>query len=171
MKRRGFTLAELVIVIGVSTLLVSTVIALLVSLREYSQFRAADIPVRDEIQSLERRIKDFFASYDSAEYPAPETDAAGSVLRFGSDTERIAAASAPSGATCIITFTSTSGGKITKKTVTALAVTSVLFEKGEGENIVKVIMKYRDNKNEEKSYSFMLVKQSMNKAVVPPEEP
>lgn len=159
MRRRGFTIAELAITIAVSTLLVSAVIALLVSLQEYSQFRAADIPVREELEQIEREIKDFFASYDSAEYPAPEPDASGSALRFGSDDSIAASGSSP----CTLTFTSLTDGEVSAEILTAPSVASVLFESGRRENIIKATIHYRDGENEEKSYSFMLVKKSANR--------
>ena len=85
MKKRGFTIVELVVAMSVSAIIVGSIVALLVFTQRYSQFRAADIPARDEMKNVETVIKDFFYKFDSSRYPAPvvETKGSESTLTFG----------------------------------------------------------------------------------------
>ena len=85
MKKRGFTVVELVVAMSVSAIIVGSIVALLVFTQRYSQFRAADIPARDEMKNVETVIKDFFYKFDSSRYPAPsvDTNENTSTLTFG----------------------------------------------------------------------------------------
>ena len=83
MKKRGFTVVELVVAMSVSAIIVGSIVALLVFTQRYSQFRAADIPARDEMKNVETVIKDFFYKFDNNSYPAPVVDENKSILTFG----------------------------------------------------------------------------------------
>ena len=69
MKKRGFTVVELVVAMSVSAIIVGSIVALLVFTQRYSQFRAADIPARDEMKNVETVIKDFFINLIKAVIP------------------------------------------------------------------------------------------------------
>lgn len=74
-KRKGFTLSELVVVLAVSVIILLIVFSLIATLQKHSQFRAASVQVRDELNSAQLAVERAFSALDSADYPAPETNA------------------------------------------------------------------------------------------------
>ena len=164
MKKRGFTVVELVVAMSVSAIIVGSIVALLVFTQRYSQFRAADIPARDEMKNVETVIKDFFYKFDSSRYPAlvVETNGSESTLTFGDG--RIVVNNAPF--SLDMEQKNTDGvWERTGGRVVSTRIQSVTFE--QDGNIVRVDIKYNDSHGNPKTYSFLLIKRSANTTTEP----
>ena len=164
MKKRGFTVVELVVAMSVSAIIVGSIVALLVFTQRYSQFRAADIPARDEMKNVETVIKDFFYKFDSSRYPAPvvETKGSESTLTFGEG--RIVVNNAPFS----LDMEQKNTDGVWEKTggrVVSTRIQSVTFE--QDGNIVRVDITYNDSHGNERTYSFLLIKRSANTTTEP----
>ena len=164
MKKRGFTVVELVVAMSVSAIIVGSIVALLVFTQRYSQFRAADIPARDEMKNVETVIKDFFYKFDKSSYPAPvvETNGSESTLTFGDG--RIVVNNAPFS----LDMEQKNTDGVWEKTggrVVSTRIQSVTFE--QDGNIVRVDIKYNDSHGNERTYSFLLIKRSANTTTEP----
>ena len=164
MKKRGFTVVELVVAMSVSAIIVGSIVALLVFTQRYSQFRAADIPARDEMKNVETVIKDFFYKFDKSSYPAPsvETIENKSTLTFGDG--RIVVNNAPFSLDMEQKNTDGAWEK-TGGRVVSTRIQSVTFE--QDGNIVRVDIKYNDSHGNPKTYSFLLIKRSANTTTEP----
>ena len=164
MKKRGFTVVELVVAMSVSAIIVGSIVALLVFTQRYSQFRAADIPARDEMKNVETVIKDFFYKFDSSRYPAPsvETNENTSTLTFGEG--RIVVNNAPFSLDMEQKNTDGAWEK-TGGRVVSTRIQSVTFD-SDG-NIVRVDITYNDSHGNPKTYSFLLIKRSANAPTKP----
>ena len=164
MKKRGFTIVELVVAMSVSAIIVGSIVALLVFTQRYSQFRAADIPARDEMKNVETVIKDFFYKFDSNSYPAPsvETNGSESTLTFGDG--RIVVNNASFSLDMEQKNTDGAWEK-TGGRVVSTRIQSVTFD-SDG-NIVRVDIKYNDSHGNPKTYSFLLIKRSANTTTEP----
>ena len=166
MKKRGFTVVELVVAMSVSAIIVGSIVALLVFTQRYSQFRAADIPARDEMKNVETVIKDFFYKFDSSRYPAPvvETNESEnkSTLTFGYG--RIVV----NNASFSLDMEQKNTDGVWEKTggrVVSTRIQSVTFE--QDGNIVRVDITYNDSHGNERTYSFLLIKRSANTTTEP----
>ena len=162
MKKRGFTVVELVVAMSVSAIIVGSIVALLVFTQRYSQFRAADIPARDEMKNVETVIKDFFYKFDSSRYPAPSVDENKSTLTFGDG--RIVV----NNASFSLDMEQKNTDGVWEKTggrVVSTRIQSVTFE--QDGNIVRVDIKYNDSHGNPKTYSFLLIKRSANATTEP----
>ena len=164
MKKRGFTVVELVVAMSVSAIIVGSIVALLVFTQRYSQFRAADIPARDEMKNVETVIKDFFYKFDNNSYPAPsvETNGSESILTFGEG--RIVV----NNASFSLDMEQKNTDGVWEKTggrVVSTRIQSVTFE--QDGNIVRVDIKYNDSHGNERTYSFLLIKRSANTTTEP----
>ena len=164
MKKRGFTVVELVVAMSVSAIIVGSIVALLVFTQRYSQFRAADIPARDEMKNVETVIKDFFYKFDNNSYPAPsvETNGSESILTFGEG--RIVV----NNASFSLDMEQKNTDGLWEKTggrVVSTRIQSVTFDR-DG-NIVRVDIKYNDSHGNPKTYSFLLIKRSANTTTEP----
>ena len=164
MKKRGFTVVELVVAMSVSAIIVGSIVALLVFTQRYSQFRAADIPARDEMKNVETVIKDFFYKFDNNSYPAPsvETNGSESILTFGEG--RIVV----NNASFSLDMEQKNTDGVWEKTggrVVSTRIQSVTFE--QDGNIVRVDIKYNDSHGNPKTYSFLLIKRSANATTEP----
>ena len=164
MKKRGFTVVELVVAMSVSAIIVGSIVALLVFTQRYSQFRAADIPARDEMKNVETVIKDFFYKFDNNSYPAPsvETIENKSTLTFGDG--RIVV----NNASFSLDMEQKNTDGVWEKTggrVVSTRIQSVTFE--QDGNIVRVDIKYNDSHGNERTYSFLLIKRSANATTEP----
>ena len=164
MKKRGFTVVELVVAMSVSAIIVGSIVALLVFTQRYSQFRAADIPARDEMKNVETVIKDFFYKFDKSSYPAPvvETNGSESTLTFGDG--RIVVNNAPFS----LDMEQKNADGVWEKTggrVVSTRIQSVTFE--QDGNIVRVDITYNDSHGNPKTYSFLLIKRSANTTTKP----
>ena len=164
MKKRGFTVVELVVAMSVSAIIVGSIVALLVFTQRYSQFRAADIPARDEMKNVETVIKDFFYKFDKSSYPAPvvETKGSESTLTFGDG--RIVVNNASFSLDMEQKNTDGAWEK-TGGRVVSTRIQSVTFE--QDGNIVRVDIKYNDSHGNPKTYSFLLIKRSANTTTEP----
>ena len=162
MKKRGFTVVELVVAMSVSAIIVGSIVALLVFTQRYSQFRAADIPARDEMKNVETVIKDFFYKFDSSRYPAPSVDENKSTLTFGDG--RIVVNNASFSLDMEQKNTDGAWEK-TGGRVVSTRIQSVTFE--QDGNIVRVDIKYNDSHGNERTYSFLLIKRSANTTTEP----
>ena len=164
MKKRGFTVVELVVAMSVSAIIVGSIVALLVFTQRYSQFRAADIPARDEMKNVETVIKDFFYKFDKSSYPAPsvETKGSESTLTFGDG--RIVVNNAPFSLDMEQKNTDGAWEK-TGGRVVSTRIQSVTFD-SDG-NIVRVDITYNDSHGNPKTYSFLLIKRSANTTTEP----
>lgn len=166
MKKRGFTVVELVVAMSVSAIIVGSIVALLVFTQRYSQFRAADIPARDEMKNVETVIKDFFYKFDSSRYPAPSVETNDSentsTLTFGDG--RIVVNNAPFSLDMEQKNTDGAWEK-TGGRVVSTRIQSVAFDR-DG-NIVRVDIKYNDSHGNERTYSFLLIKRSANTTTEP----
>ena len=162
MKKRGFTVVELVVAMSVSAIIVGSIVALLVFTQRYSQFRAADIPARDEMKNVETVIKDFFYKFDSSRYPAPVVDENKSILTFGDG--RIVV----NNASFSLDMEQKNTDGVWERTggrVVSTRIQSVTFE--QDGNIVRVDIKYNDSHGNERTYSFLLIKRSANTTTEP----
>ena len=164
MKKRGFTVVELVVAMSVSAIIVGSIVALLVFTQRYSQFRAADIPARDEMKNVETVIKDFFYKFDNNSYPAPvvETKGSESTLTFGEG--RIVV----NNASFSLDMEQKNTDGLWEKTggrVVSTRIQSVTFE--QDGNIVRVDITYNDSHGNPKTYSFLLIKRSANTTTEP----
>ena len=162
MKKRGFTVVELVVAMSVSAIIVGSIVALLVFTQRYSQFRAADIPARDEMKNVETVIKDFFYKFDSSRYPAPVVDENKSILTFGDG--RIVV----NNASFSLDMEQKNTDGVWERTggrVVSTRIQSVTFE--QDGNIVRVDIKYNDSHGNPKTYSFLLIKRSANTTTEP----
>ena len=164
MKKRGFTVVELVVAMSVSAIIVGSIVALLVFTQRYSQIRAADIPARDEMKNVETVIKEFFYKFDKSSYPAPsvETNESESTLTFGEG--RIVV----NNASFSLDMEQKNTDGLWEKTggrVVSTRIQSVTFE--QDGNIVRVDIKYNDSHGNERTYSFLLIKRSANTTTEP----
>ena len=162
MKKRGFTVVELVVAMSVSAIIVGSIVALLVFTQRYSQFRAADIPARDEMKNVETVIKDFFYKFDKSSYPAPVVDENKSTLTFGDG--RIVV----NNASFSLDMEQKNTDGVWERTggrVVSTRIQSVTFE--QDGNIVRVDIKYNDSHGNERTYSFLLIKRSANATTEP----
>ena len=169
MKKRGFTVVELVVAMSVSAIIVGSIVALLVFTQRYSQFRAADIPARDEMKNVETVIKDFFYKFDKSSYPAPsvETNGSESTLTFGDGrivvNKNISEEQNYSYSLALEQFDENNWKH--QSQVVSTRIQSVTFE--QDGNIVRVDIKYNDSHGNERTYSFLLIKRSANTTTEP----
>ena len=169
MKKRGFTIVELVVAMSVSAIIVGSIVALLVFTQRYSQFRAADIPARDEMKNVETVIKDFFYKFDSSRYPAPvvETKGSESTLTFGEG--RIVVKkniSEEQNYSYSLALEQKNENRWEHQSqVVSTRIQSVTFE--QDGNIVRVDITYNDSHGNPKTYSFLLIKRSANATTEP----
>ena len=167
MKKRGFTVVELVVAMSVSAIIVGSIVALLVFTQRYSQFRAADIPARDEMKNVETVIKDFFYKFDSNSYPAPVVDENKSTLTFGDG--RIVVKkniSEEQNYSYSLALEQKNENRWEHQSqVVSTRIQSVTFE--QDGNIVRVDIKYNDSHGNPKTYSFLLIKRSANTTTEP----
>ena len=169
MKKRGFTVVELVVAMSVSAIIVGSIVALLVFTQRYSQFRAADIPARDEMKNVETVIKDFFYKFDSSRYPAPvaETKGSESTLTFGYG--RIVVnknISEEQNYSYSLALEQKNENRWEHQSqVVSTRIQSVTFE--QDGNIVRVDITYNDSHGNPKTYSFLLIKRSANATTEP----
>lgn len=169
MKKRGFTVVELVVAMSVSAIIVGSIVALLVFTQRYSQFRAADIPARDEMKNVETVIKDFFYKFDKSSYPAPvvETNGSESTLTFGAG--RIVVKkniSEEQNYSYSLALEQKNENRWEHQSqVVSTRIQSVTFNR-DG-NIVRVDIKYNDSHGNPKTYSFLLIKRSANTTTEP----
>ena len=169
MKKRGFTIVELVVAMSVSAIIVGSIVALLVFTQRYSQFRAADIPARDEMKNVETVIKDFFYKFDSSRYPAPsvDTNENTSTLTFGDG--RIVVKkniSEEQNYSCSLALEQKNENRWEHQSqVVSTRIQSVTFE--QDGNIVRVDITYNDSHGNPKTYSFLLIKRSANATTEP----
>ena len=169
MKKRGFTVVELVVAMSVSAIIVGSIVALLVFTQRYSQFRAADIPARDEMKNVETVIKDFFYKFDSSRYPAPvvETNGSESTLTFGDG--RIVVKkniSEEQNYSYSLALEQKNENEWEHQSqVVSTRIQSVTFE--QDGNIVRVDITYNDSHGNPKTYSFLLIKRSANTTTEP----
>ena len=171
MKKRGFTVVELVVAMSVSAIIVGSIVALLVFTQRYSQFRAADIPARDEMKNVETVIKDFFYKFDKSSYPAPvvETNGSESTLTFGEGRivvkKNISEEQNYSYSLALEQFDKDKNKWEHQSQVVSTRIQSVTFE--QDGNIVRVDIKYNDSHGNPKTYSFLLIKRSANTTTEP----
>ena len=167
MKKRGFTVVELVVAMSVSAIIVGSIVALLVFTQRYSQFRAADIPARDEMKNVETVIKDFFYKFDNNSYPAPSVDENKSTLTFGDG--RIVVKkniSEEQNYSYSLALEQKNENRWEHQSqVVSTRIQSVTFE--QDGNIVRVDIKYNDSHGNPKTYSFLLIKRSANATTEP----
>ena len=167
MKKRGFTVVELVVAMSVSAIIVGSIVALLVFTQRYSQFRAADIPARDEMKNVETVIKDFFYKFDNSRYPAPSVDENKSTLTFGDG--RIVVKkniSEEQNYSYSLALEQKNENRWEHQSqVVSTRIQSVTFE--QDGNIVRVDIKYNDSHGNERTYSFLLIKRSANATTEP----
>lgn len=167
MKKRGFTVVELVVAMSVSAIIVGSIVALLVFTQRYSQFRAADIPARDEMKNVETVIKEFFYKFDSSRYPAPVVDENKSILTFGYG--RIVVnknISEEQNYSYSLALEQKNENRWEHQSqVVSTRIQSVTFE--QDGNIVRVDITYNDSHGNPKTYSFLLIKRSANTTTKP----
>lgn len=171
MKKRGFTVVELVVAMSVSAIIVGSIVALLVFTQRYSQIRAADIPARDEMKNVETVIKDFFYKFDKSSYPAPvvETNGSESTLTFGDGRIVVKKNTSEeqnySYSLALEQLDENENGWEHQSQVVSTRIQSVTFD-SDG-NIVRVDIKYNDSHGNPKTYSFLLIKRSANTTTEP----
>ena len=171
MKKRGFTVVELVVAMSVSAIIVGSIVALLVFTQRYSQFRAADIPARDEMKNVETVIKEFFYKFDNSRYPAPAVEKNESentsILTFGDG--RIVVKkniSEEQNYSCSLALEQFDENDWKHQSqVVSTRIQSVTFE--QDGNIVRVDITYNDSHGNPKTYSFLLIKRSANTTTEP----
>lgn len=154
MKRRGFTLAELSIVIALSSVVLLAVTTMVISIHSYSRARGADVAANDEIYAFESRTTDWFSGFDTSDCPAPTVSADGKTLFCGGDGGEIA------------TFDTWEKKLVLGSASNSYSVISdVTFSQtADNPNLVKCTLTYSAGDNGERTYSFMLLKRSVNAA-------
>ena len=164
MKRRGFTLAELVIVIALSSVVLLAITAMMFSISGYSHARSAELEAKSEISMLEARLGAWFTGFDSVDTEAPIADE--NTLSF-----RVAGSDGESGKTVSAVFNPKTGvltlGKADgeDEKLSSSHLSDVRFSKCTDENVnpglVRCTVTYRvDEKT--RTYTFLLLKRSEN---------
>lgn len=166
MKRHGFTLAELVIVIALSSVVLLAITAMVLSISGYSRARSAELEAKNEVALFEARLGAWFSGFDSVVTEAPIADE--NTLSFrvsGSDGESGKTVSAVfNPKTGVLTLRKTDG---TEETLSFPHLSDVTFSKSTDEGadrLVKCTITYQvDEKT--RTYTFLLLKHSANAAV------
>lgn len=167
MKRHGFTLAELVIVIALSSVVLLAITAMVLSISGYSRARSAELEAKNEVALFEARLGAWFSGFDSVATGAPNAN--GSSLSF-----QITGAEGESGRTVSAVFNRERGdltlGKTdgTVETLSFPHLSDVTFSKSTDEGadpgLVRCTITYQvDEKT--RTYTFLLLKHSANAAV------
>lgn len=153
MKRRGFTLTELVIVIALSAIILLSVTSMITFIQSYSRSRDVNIAANNEVSLVETGLRGWFAGYDSADSPDPNVSPDGKTLSIGSIGENGEnSACFQDGALQL------NGGR----TVVCSAVTDIVFAiDGANPNLVKCSIFYTSDK--EHTVCFLLLKKSVNR--------
>lgn len=148
MKRRGFTLTELVIVIALSAIILLSVTSMITFIQSYSRSRDVNIAANNEVSLVETGLRGWFAGYDSADAPAPSVSEDGKRLSIGEGS-----ACFQDGALQL------NGGR----TVVCSAVTGIVFaiDEANNPNLVKCSIFYTSDK--EHTVCFLLLKKSVNR--------
>lgn len=150
MKRRGFTLAELSIVIALSAVVLLAIASMVISMQSYSQARAADISRNSALSTVESRMNAWFSSVDSSNYPAPTVSGERELI-FGG---KASATFDSEGKELSLKI-----GGAGSETVSCPEVADITFA-CEG-NLVKCTVTFHVNE-ESRTYSFLLLKRSVN---------
>ncbi len=164
MKRHGFTLAELVIVIALSSVVLLAITAMMLSISGYSHARSAELEAKSEISMLEARLGAWFTGFDSVVTEAPIADE--NTLSF-----RVAGSDGESGKTVSAVFNPKTGvltlGKADgeSETLSSAHLSDVSFSKSTEADadpgLVRCTVTYRvDEKT--RTYTFLLLKRSEN---------
>ena len=165
MKRHGFTLAELVIVIALSSVVLLAITAMVLSISGYSRARSAELEAKNEVALFEARLGAWFSGFDksTASEPKTQTSEDGSMLSFQIAGEGTASATFNKG-TKQLTLRKTDG---TEETLSFPHLSDVTFSKSTDEGadrLVKCTITYQvDEKT--RTYTFLLLKHSANAAV------
>ena len=161
MKRRGFTLAELVIVIALSSVVLLAVTAMMLSISGYSHTRSEELEAKSEIGILESRLTEWFSSLDASGTHAPQVTDSGHGVYFataGTAGTIISAVFNPDAGT--VTLDDRSGGE---QTVSCSHLSDVTFSKSDAADpgLVRCTVAYSVN-GESRTYTFLLLKRSEN---------
>ncbi len=148
MKRKGFTIVELAVTLGVSSVIVTSVFAMVVAITSYNQSRTAAAQVSDELTLTKTRVEDWFSANDTSSNDVPEVKWDGIGLAFGDDDEAYI-----SGDTLTLGESEYELDYIDK----------IAFEQSaENKSMVKCTLSYVLDDNRE-TYVFMLLKRSVPK--------
>ena len=155
MKRRGFTLAELSIVIALSAVVLLAIASMVISMQSYSHARAADISRNSALSMVESRMNAWFSSVDSSNYPAPTVSGERELI-FGDNASAYNASATfdSEGKELLLKI-----GGADSETVSCPEVADITFA-CEG-NLVKCTVTFHVNE-ESRTYSFLLLKRSVN---------
>lgn len=151
MKRRGFTLTELVIVMTLSAMILLSVSSMVTLIQSHSHSRDASAAANHELTLLQTYVRAWFSETDTSEYPAPQASEYGHRLTIG-DCSMVFAEQV---------FTLTTGKGSTEQSYSA--ITDVAFTVG-GENnpnLVKCTVTYQADKGERK-VCYLFLKKSAN---------
>lgn len=148
MKRRGFTLTELVIVIALSAIVLLSVTSMITFIQSYSRSRDVNIAANNEVSLLETGLRGWFSEYDSAGYPAPSVSEDNKTLSIGEE----GSAWFQDGALLLDGVQS----------LRCSAVTDIVFaiDGEKNPNLVKCSIVYTSDK--ERTVCFLLLKKSKN---------
>lgn len=148
MKRRGFTLTELLIVIALTSVVLTAIITMVLSIRGFSQSRDSDFAVNDGILTVESRITSWFSGFDTGDYPEPKVSEDGTILYCG---EKSA------------TFDINEGKLILgdESSVYPWLCGISFSQTADNPNLVKCTLSY-SMQDSERTYTFMLLKRSVN---------
>lgn len=164
MKRHGFTLAELVIVIALSSVVLLAITAMVLSISGYSHARSAELEAKNEVALFETHLGAWFSGFDNSTASEPKTSEDGTMLSFQIAGEGTASATFNKD-TKQLTLGKPDG---TEETLSFPHLSDVTFSKStdEGANpgLVRCTITYQvDEKT--RTYTFLLLKHSANAAI------
>ncbi len=164
MKRHGFTLAELVIVIALSSVVLLAITAMVLSISGYSRARSAELEAKNEVALFEARLGAWFSGFDNSTASEPKTSEDGTMLSFqiagekpfsatfNKDTKQLTLGK-PDGTGEALSFPHLSDVTFSKST-----------DEGADPGLVRCTITYQvDEKT--RTYTFLLLKHSANAAV------
>lgn len=161
MKRHGFTLAELVIVIALSSVVLLAITAMVLSISGYSRARSAELDAKNEVALFETRLGAWFSGFDKSTVSEPKMSKDGTMLSFQIAGEGTSSATFNKG-TKQLTLRKTDGNE---ETFSFPHLSDVTFSKSTDEGadpgLVKCTITYQvDEKT--RTYTFLLLKHSAN---------
>ena len=86
MKRKGYTIVEIAIALGISGVIFASIVTMVVSVSSFSRIRNESAAINEELVLTKTRLINWFDEFDDTTTPAPSVSEDGSVLAFGDDT-------------------------------------------------------------------------------------
>ncbi len=160
MRRKGFTLTELLVTLAVSGVILASILVMMVSISSFNQIRTEKTMINEELSLLETYVSEWFSEKDLSSVSAPDVSDT-DMLSFGGE---------------IASFDNLSNTLTLGEDVyNTRFVEGITFEKIssvidgdlaliENDNLVKCTV-YYSSENTTGTYVFMLLKRSDNPTV------